>query len=130
MKKLVLVVLALIIAVPVMAGGPEFVVSKMWNDKPFDVRFGVASYTDQYGGTGGALYVQTPVVEWGDFWISAGGVFPVENMDRSRPEFSLATSVGRWVDCPRWMNFELGAYVAASPYGAWGGQVGLVNMRF
>ena len=130
MKRLVVVVLVMVLAIPVMAGGLEFVAKKWFNDEPFDVRFGVASYTDSYGGTGGALYVQTPVVQWSDLWLSFGGVFPVENMDRSRPEFSLATSVGCWVDCPKWMNWELGVYVAASPYEAWGGQVGLVNMRF
>jgi hypothetical protein len=76
-------------------------------------------------------YIQTPLVEWDKAYISAGYVFPFNYTERSRPEFSLDTRVGYWwKDCPTWLDFEIGAYVAVSPYNASGVQVGFLNLRF
>ena len=79
-----------------------------------------------------ALYAQVPVAGLGDWaYISFGGFVPFGYVDRARPEFSLNTRVGSWwAGHPPWLDPEVGVYVAASPWNAFGVMVGLVHLRF
>jgi hypothetical protein len=109
----------------------------------FQLHFGVAWYHDHRGRDGKtgvtfdptddlAAYLQVPVASLADkAYISVGCVVPAGYPERARPSFSLATMPGLWCEgWPKWANAEVGAYVMASPYNAWGVQVGLVNIRF
>jgi hypothetical protein len=137
MRKVFVAALALMCVVASASAGPKFVAAEWFTTQDFKMhyRIGAAYYTewdteheevdDMVG-----LYLQTPVVEWDKVWISFGTVVFFENFERTRPEFSLCTSVGKWVDCPQWLNWEIGPYIAVSPYGGHGVLIGLVDVSF
>lgn len=113
------------------------------NDWEFQLHFGLAWYHDHrptdralnhdFPSTDDlAVYVQVPIVSvWDRVYLSFGGVFPVSYIGRSRPSFALDTKPSLWCEkWPQWANVEVGAYVLASPWNAWGAQVGLINLRF
>ena len=97
---------------------------------------GVCSYAegserlDNISGTRLAEYVQVPVVVAGKTKMNFGVVFASFDMRRTRPEFSLSHDCGGYLGLPAWMPLEIGAYAAMSPWMAWGGQVGLLSLKF
>ena len=134
-KMWLVVILVLVLAIPSVDGVVFTPMQWAQDDYEFSLRAGLGYYKDGHNTrredvTDIAVYVQTPVVEWDKAWISFGGVFPLSHMKRSRPEFSLNTSVGQWLDVSDLLDFEIGGFWAMSPYGAYGGLLGFLRVTF
>ena len=116
MKKFLATILVMCVAVPVMA--VEFP-AMSWLEvevEEVEVSLGVAWYNDKYDTDELAAYIQTPLVRWEYAYIGFGGTFPLQEIERSRPHFSLVATYG---------IVELGVYAMASPHEAWGSHIGI-----
>jgi len=136
MRRILLVAVVLACLAGSASAGPKFVASDWFTTQDVKIHFriGAAYYNEWDSEHDGVetvgMYLQTPVVEWDKVWINFGTLLLFDHFERSRPEFSLATSIGEWVDCPQWLNWEIGTYVAVSPYHGYGVHVGLMDVSF
>jgi hypothetical protein len=102
----------------------------------YDVVFGFCSYREVSGRldnisyTAPASYFQIPLMQYGANRVNMGIVCPFFDTRRTRPEFSISHLLGEDFGLPSWMPLEIGGYWAASPWGVFGGQLGLLRIKF
>ena len=77
-----------------------------------------------------SFFVEFVVTELGPFSFALGGVFPVENYNRSRPSFSVSTTWGSIMNKESWLDPGVGVFLAASPYSAWGVNITIFRIDF
>jgi len=131
MKRILCALVVFLIA-RITFAGPDIQLAKGIEPERFDIRLGVGYSMDSYdNGQDVIVYVQMPVVDLRFLWVNFGFVTPIDfDLDgRSPLSLALTTSLEQWIDCPVWLNWEIGTFYTPQ-LESWGFEVGLVNMRF
>jgi len=126
MKKLLVVIAVLGLMVSTATADVVKVVGFDLDYKDSFPSMGVAYYTDEYDDDI-AAYIQVTVASlFGDrAFLGFGGLAPLNHFERTRPHFSLHTTLNRLTGGDWWLDPQVGVYGVAGPYKAWGVQLGL-----
>lgn len=99
-------------------------------DEKLELSIGCSSYNDDYSQDIGIM-LDTKIVEWEFVYIGFGTVIPLNYPERTRPIFSLSTSLKKLINLNSIINPGISVYCGISPYGTfgtWG--IGLSLLRF
>jgi hypothetical protein len=122
MKKIVITGFVLLLNVSICRSGVE-----RFYKEDISYNFGVAYYQDQHD-SDAAMYAQL-TGDIGDYIkgvvLGFGMTVPLNEIERTRPHFSIGTSIEAITGNDVFMDVYLGSYICVSPYGAWGIQLGV-----